>query len=518
MADYLAPFHLPKFTDDKFEEAQQKYVRENGYAITFPRLGDIIHVPIIKPITDQEKLLYYSARKNEIPQKRQIELESLKMRKRERMDRMLASPTPRLVRAFASVMQAIDDAQDAIITLAAIGRIAIRILPRFLSRFLMGPVGWLWLLAELMNGLMAPTACMLSPRKCKRALKGKLRGYPRHVRAKMKAYPRSGTIFPSFSEGIQALQVTKDIYGWGLSLGPIIGLATDLASGAVRWAMGKKVSFASPPTNIEIYRKAADKVHNYARFARPKEKMSRAEFSIWKTQKQLDGTWGYKRKEDDLVAAAIKMHTTYGGILRKTDYMEEALLYTSWEILQTGVQNILDDWNPLAMVEGLEHLEIEAPRCEDPLTLEIFAEKGMDPDDYVSWPSLGKRWATYEEISRSVAPIAAENFDHFDKTCPDLMLNTIVGHSVTNGAFLAMENLEGKGCLELEYHAGIDITEMLLDKGYSFPLTITEQQIYDFGYWTVAHQENGSRPTLDETLKYAKNSLGFEFITGTISD
>ena len=107
MADYLAPFHLPKFTDDKFEEAQQKYVRENGYAITFPRLGDIIHVPIIKPITDQEKLLYYSARKNEIPQKRQIELESLKMRKRERMDRMLASPTPRIARAFASIMQAV---------------------------------------------------------------------------------------------------------------------------------------------------------------------------------------------------------------------------------------------------------------------------------------------------------------------------------------------------------------------------------------------------------------------------
>lgn len=518
MADYLAPFHLPKFTDDKFAEEQQKYVRENGYAITFPRLGDIIHVPIIKPITDQEKGLYYSARKNEIPKRRMIELESLKMRKRERLDRMLVSPTPRLVRSFASVMQAVDDAQDALITLAAIGRIACRILPRFLSRFLMGPVGWLWLLAELMNGLMAPTACMLRPRSCKRALKGKLRNYPRHVRAKMKAYPRSGTIVPSFSEAIQALQVTKDIYGWGLSIGPIVGLATDLISGGVRWAIGQKVYIASPPNDIEIFRKAADKVNNYARFRRPKEKMDKYEFHQWKAQKQREGTWGYKRKEDDLIATAARMHTTYGGILRKTDYMEEALLYTSWEIIQTGIQNILDDWNPLEMVTGLEHLEIEAPRCEDPLTLEIFAEKGMDPDNYVSWPSLGKRWATYEEISRSVAPIAAENFEHFDTTCPDLRLNTIVGQSVTNGAMLSLENLEGPGSLELEYHAAMDITEMLLDHGYSFPRTITEQQIYDFGYWTVAHQENETRPTLDETLKYAKFSLGFEFITGTIND
>ncbi|MBA7472727.1 hypothetical protein ES707_08059 [subsurface metagenome] len=513
MADYLAPFHLPKFTDDKFEEEKQKYIAKNGYTVTFPGLEDIIHIGIVKPQTDDEKQLYRAGRKWEIPKNRQLELETLKTKKKERLERMMASPTPRIAQAYASIMQAVDDTQDALITLAAIGRIAMKVLPKFLSRFLAGPIGWLWLLSELMNGLMAPTSCMIRPRKCKRALKRKLRGYPKHVRAKMKAYPHSGKIFPSFSEGIQALQVTKDVYGWGLSLGPIIGLATDLASGAVRWAIGQKVTFEAAPGYVEIYRKAADKVNNYARFQRPKEKMDAYQFHQWKAQKQREGTWGYKRKEDDMIAAAIKMHTTYGGIVRKTDYMEEALLYASWEILQTGVLNILDEWNPLTMVEGLEHIETEAPRCDDPITEEIFREKGMDPDDYVSWPSLGKRWATYDEISRSVAPIAAENFRHFEDTCPDLRLNTIVGHSVTNGSHLAMENIEGPGSLELEYHAGIDITEMLLDKGYSFPKTITAQQIYDLGYWMIAHQENESRPTLDETLGYAKNSLDFEFIT-----
>ncbi|TKJ24802.1 MAG: hypothetical protein CEE41_05175 [Hadesarchaea archaeon B3_Hades] len=513
MADYTAPFHLPEFTDAAFEEKKAAYVRENGYVITFPRLGDIIHVPTTPPMTSAEKVLYYSKRKGEIPNTRLIELTAQKARKKERFDRMLASPTPKIARSFASIMTAIDDCQDAFITLAMIGRIACKVLPRVLSRFLIGPVGWLWLIAELMNALMMPTACALNPRGCKRAARKRLKNAPKTMRAKMKAYPKSGRFFPSFAEGIQALQVTKDVYGWGLSLGPIVGLAMDLVSGGVRWARGEKVAFRNPPSSIEIYQKAADKVNNYARWTRPKEPMSRAAFEIWKGEKIASGTWGIKNKQHDLVSRAAKMHATYGGVLRKTDWMEEALLYTTWEIVQTGAKNCLDHWNPLEMIDGLEHIQLEAPTLEDPLSEEIFLEAGMDPNIYVAWPSLGKRWATIEEISASTAPIAAENFEYFDENCPNGSLRYIAGQSVTNGGLLALSSLEGEEALEVEHHATIAIAEMVLDHGYSFPRTITDQQIYDFGYWTAAHQEMGSRPSLPETLSYAKNVLGFEFTT-----
>lgn len=504
---------MPEFTDPEFEDKHNAYVREHGYVITFPRLGDIISVPIRKPMTSEEKVLYYSGRRKEIPESRLIELTAIKMRKKERFDRMIASPTPKTIRSYASIMQAVDDAQDAFITLAAIGRIACKLLPRFLSRFLMGPIGWLWLIAELMNMLMMPTACMLNPRGCKRAARKKLKNFRKTTRAKMKAYPKSGRIIPSFSEGIQALQVTKDVYGWGLTLGPIIGIISDLGSGAVRWKMGQKVAFKSPPTDIEIYRKAADKVNNYARWRRPAGKMTKAQFEIWKGKKVDAGTWGVKSKQDDLVARAAKMHTTYGGIVRRTDWINEALMYTTGEIVASGYKNLQENWNPLEMIEGLEHLELEAPVCEDPLTEEIFHEAGMDPDDYVAWPSLGKRWATIDEISASTAPIAAENYEYFDENCPNELLKYIAGQSVTNGGLLAISALEGEEAIELEYHATIAITEMLLDHGYSFPRTITEQQIYDFGFWTAAHQEMGTRPSLWETLSYAKNTLGFEFTT-----
>lgn len=513
MADYTAPFRLPKFSDSKFEEEKASYVAKHGYTITVPGFQDIIHLPTYKPMTAEEKSLYYSKEQHKIPEKRRLELRAMKAKKKEQFERMLASPTPKLARSFASVMAATDNAQDAIITLAAIGRIACKILPRFLARFLAGPVGWLWLLAECMNFLMMPTACMLNPRACKRSMKGKLKNVPGNLRAKMKAYPSSGRIIPSFSEAIQMLQVTDNIYGWGVSIGPIFGLASDLVSGGVRWAMGEKVSFRNAPTNVEIYQKEKDKLHNYARWERPKTKMTKWEFNDWKTRKQMAGTWTPRTVQSDLIAEATKMHTTFGGLLIRTDWTNETCMYALNEIVQSGVQNVLDEWNPLVNVDGLEFIEIEAPIVTDPLTEEIFLEAGMDPDNYVAWPSLGERWATYEQISASTAPIAAANFKYFNENCPNFAFKHIAGQSGVNGGLLAISNLQGEKALSLEYHATLTITEMLLDHGYSFPRAISEQQIYAFGFWTAAHQQNGTRPTLKETLGYAKNSLGFEFTT-----
>lgn len=513
MADYTAPFHMPQFSDDKFEAKKAEYIKKHGYVITFPRIGDIISLGTTPPMTSEEKILYYSRRKNEIPQSRLRELQLSKARKKERFDRMMGSPTPKLVRSWASIMTAIDDCQDAFITLAAIGRIAVKFLPRILSRFLMGPIGWLWLVAECMNFLMMPTACALNPRGCKRALRIKMKGRKGNMKARMKAYPKSGSIIPSFSEGIQALQVSRDIYGWGLALGPIIGIATDLASGAIRFLRGEKVSFRNPPTDLEIFQKINDQQHNYARWRRPKGEMSKAAFEIWKFKKQQAGTWHTKSKVNDLIGNASKMHSTYGGILRKTDWMLEAAMYTTWEVAMTGARTVMDEWNPLENIEGLEHIQIEAPRCTCPLTEEIFLEAGMDPENYVGWPSLGKRWATIEEISASIAPIAAESFDHYSENCDNWMLKHVVEGSAINGGLAALSLIEGEETLDLEYHATLDITEMLLDHGFSFPRTVTETQIVDFGFWTVAHQENNTRPTLWETLAYTKNTLGFEFTT-----
>lgn len=535
MADYTAPFHMPKFSDEKFLAKKAEYVKKYGYAITIPRFDEIVHLGMHKPMTPQEKILWYSGKRGEIGRSRQLELLYQKERAKERYHKMLASPIPNVLSSITSVLSAIDDAQDAIISLAAIGRIACFFLPRFIAAFLAWPIGLLWLIATIMGLLIAPSACFLNPIACKRyirlkmamrkdTLKGKSRSVGKRVKAASKyelarlkagfrGYATSGSFMPSFSEAIQMLQVTDNIWGVGLSIGPVFGLAYDLMSGGVRWARGERVVFKSAPTDVEIYNKAADKYHTYARWKRPKTKMSRAEFLDWKEKKIAEGTWGVRSKQDKYVLQAQRIHQTGYALPRRTNWVEETLLYTNAEISGQGLQNVLNVWDPVVEVEGLEHIEIEGYNEPNPLVEAVLLEEGVDPAERIGWPSLGKRWASYEELQTSTAPVAANNIDHFSKFCPDENLRAISEMSATACGLQSIATMIGPEWLEIQYHACIDIAETLLDKRYAFPRSINERQIIDFALWTQAHEDNNTRPNLFEILSYAKNNLGFEFAT-----
>lgn len=535
MANYTAPFQLPEFTDAEYRAKKAKYVEKHGYSVTFPQIGDIIHLGLNKPMTDGEKALWYSGKRNEIPVKRLNNLYRQKAKSKEKYNKMLASPIPNWMSNYTSVLTAWDNVQDVIITLAAIGRIALKFLPRLALGWLAWPVSILWLVASIMSTIAAPTMCVLNPMACKRKMKKDLKRRKDMLKAwkkppekgtkawfnmeknrlkhGFKGYARSGGFLPSFSEGIQALQVTKDIWGVGLSIGPIFGLAYDLITGGVRWLIGQKVTFKNAPADIEIFRKADDAKHEYARWKRPKKKMSKSEFLAWKAKKVASGTWGVRSKMDEDIQRAMRLSQHSYGWKHNTVWEQEAAMYCGTEIAGQGVRNILDHWNPMENVEGLEHIEIEAYNEPNPLIEEMLREEGLDPDQGIAWPSVGKRWATYEEIQTSLAPIAAWNFEHFTDQCEDEDLLAVMENSAIEFGLHNIAELEGIRSIEIQYHAALNIAETLLDKNYSFPLSITVNQMIEFAAWTQAHEDLNTCPGLKEILAYAKNSLGFEFTT-----
>lgn len=535
MADYLAPFQLPEFTTDEYEKKKTNHIKKHGYTVTFPQIGDIIHLGLSKPMTEPEKILWYSGKRNDIPKRRLNDLYKQKARSKEKHERMLSSPIPNWVSNYTSVLTAWDNVQDVIITLAAIGRIAIKFLPRVLLGWLAWPIGLLWLIASIMSTIAAPSMCVLNPMGCKRKMKKemkrrkdmlKARGLPPEKGTKawskmeadrlkhgFKGYARSGSFMPSFSEGIQALQVTKDIWGVGLSIGPIFGIAYDLISGGVRWAIGQEVTFKNAPSDIEIYRKATDAKNEYARWKRPKTKMTRAEFLAWKASKIASGTWGIQSKQDEDVLRAMKASQHTYGWKHQTDWEVEAALYCGTEIAGQGIRNVLNHWNPMENIEGLEHIEIEAYNEPNPLIEEMLREEGLDPEKGVAWPQLGKRWATYEEIQTSLAPVAAENFEYFTENCDDENLKAVMENSAIEFGLHNIAMLEGTRSIEIQYHAALEIAETLLDNNYSVPLDIAEKQLVDFAWWMDACEETNTRPKLKEILRYARDVLGFEFTT-----
>ena len=241
--------------------------------------------------------------------------------------------------------------------------------------------------------------------------------------------------------------------------------------------------------------------------------MTHAEFSSWKAKKIASGTWGVRSQQDEVVQQAVKLHATGYGFPHRTNYQEEAANYALAEMSLQGIRNVLNYWDPESNVDGLEHIQIEAYNNPNPLIEEMLREEGVDPEEGIGWPVTGKRWQTYEEIQTTIAPVAAANIRHFTATCPDERLKAIGEMSATAAGLMAISFEVGEQNVGIQYHAAIDIAETLLDKRYAFPLTITEEQMIEFALWTQAHEDNNTRPNLRDILGYAKNSLGFEFIT-----
>jgi len=146
------------------------------------------------------------------------------------------------------------------------GRIALKLIPI---------VGWIVLVGDLLNlmsllfSLATPVYALLcaGPRAAlaggmpavvfKRALKSEmwtlasLNPFSRQARAARLV--RSAGRLPTFSNLIEVAQVTDSFYGWGLSLGGLVGLMQESAYAALGLASGKSVEvrtstpFARPP-------------------------------------------------------------------------------------------------------------------------------------------------------------------------------------------------------------------------------------------------------------------------------
>ncbi|MBA7554539.1 hypothetical protein ES705_47163 [subsurface metagenome] len=151
MADWTAPFKMPHTTTEQFIERKRKYVEKYGYRYSIPGFDDIFHLGIEKSITPDEDKLWKSGRKDEIPPVRRDEIYVIKAnRKRKYLD-MLGSPLPETLVNRAALLTAIDNAQDALSTLAVTGMLAARALPLAYRAAVLAGSGWIMIAAQCLD-------------------------------------------------------------------------------------------------------------------------------------------------------------------------------------------------------------------------------------------------------------------------------------------------------------------------------------------------------------------------------
>jgi len=465
--DWSAPFKLPKLTSEEYAKRKAAYVAKHGYTITIPGFEDIIHIPVSKPVTIEEQEHWRKKDYGWFSEERYHEIKYQKKRRKERFLSMLGSATPELFRNHASIMTAMDDTQDALATAAAIGIVAVKTLPRSIAGVLEGPVGWTMIGSEIFNTVMATQRGPMTALAGKRAIESTTELNPFTKKARLKRLKRMKRLMPTKGDVIQALQVTDGIFGWGVSLGQVMNLPIEIIAGNVRqFVYGQPVTVKYPVPDMRHWYKTI-------------KKMARGIGIMWGTYHATDDT--------ELTASLIGYN-----LMNQIDRSEQ-------------------EWDPMHWVGSLDKIQVRAPAPENVLTLEVYAETGMNPNDYRGWPGLNKEWATLEDIASAGQEVALDNFRGYCQRNKSNFMGMVGANNAVEGSLVHMGNLEAEDAVEADYTALCKITYALQHAGYYWPWYERPAQWEKLTRWVQTYEDVGNCPTLPDILSYAKHQCGIRF-------
>lgn len=419
--DLAAPFKLPEFSTAEFQKAQAAYVAKFGYTINLPGLDDILHVSTIQPMTDQEQLDWKAKNWKAFSYDRYTELKKNKDKKRARYLAMLGSPSPTILRNAGALLTSIDNAQDALTTLSVLGRVAIYAAPRLIGKAILGPVGWIMTAADVLNLAMAIGRAVTLPMMGKRLGEQTHGANPFSKASKIRRASLISRPFPTVGNVIEIAQVTDNVFGIGLCLGPIVGALEDIMTGGIRTLLGTKVRFGKKPPHTSPALYTAAKVP--------------------KALTMIAGS-GYI-PDDEVLLEVVAAH-----------YLSQQELYSNNK-----------GWNALRDVEDIKTAQISVPAPTNILTVEVLREEGHAQELFGGWPHSSEQWAVVDDIVNEYSIPGND----FLKTIMQMHAHDWLGHALgammTGAHEYEMSNLEGPDKIEVNYTEQAKWLNMMLQAG-----------------------------------------------------
>lgn len=472
MPDWTAPFEGPKLSSAEFKKKQEDYADEYGYRYSIPGFDDIIHLDFEKPMSAEEERWWKQKKYSEFTPERYDEIKYMKWKRREKYLDMLGSPVPDILNTRASLMTAIDNAQDAMSVVAAIGIITANWLPRQISKVITGPLGWMMATADILNLAMeflTPEQRLIARKRLNEEL---TENNPYSKKARLKKIERLQKHGLGLGKILEALQVTKDVFGQGISLGPLMGLPVSIISGAARWALGKPVYVRYPIPNIPIWKRRILRAFN-----------------------------------SDPIVMGVK------GLLSTLD-KHKYLITGNLRAQNAKVHGSV--WNPIEKLDNVGNIEVMAPVPWNILTLEVIQEIDAAGIDKIGWPSTGEKWSTVDDISMSTHRSISSRFDRY---CKNNRRNWEGFVGASNGCMSAMYNLDyigGPGNVEYDYIAAEKSSYGMYTMGYRMPQNLSHSQMSRFISYMEDHEARGTCPSTYDAMNFAKNICGFTFEKGQL--
>lgn len=171
-----------------------------------------------------------------------------KQLKKERIMRMLTkkSPVPEALQWVPDVINKIDDAQDLLTTALWLAKPLIRKLPMRVIPF----VGWALTISDIANLATMTLSMSMTPGLIKPDIHKKLKDTKykkKDMTERVAKFLKPGGWRRKFGDILQAAQASETVTGIGLTLGSVMGCASDTMWGLYRATMGERVEVRLPP-------------------------------------------------------------------------------------------------------------------------------------------------------------------------------------------------------------------------------------------------------------------------------
>jgi len=512
MADWTGPFHRPHMPSAQFDKLKEKYIKKHGYTITVPGLEDIFHFGTEKPMTIEEEKNWRARNYGAFTPDRKEEIQYMKNRRKEQFLAMLGSPSPKILNARTSIMTSIDDAQDALSTLGAIGTLAYMAGGAVARKMIGGPLGWVLGAGDALNfvnGVIAPENRMLKNKKVTEAVTGhghkssrsglKLKDKMKALKErdwKMRRLKRVQEEAKHLKGGgwkgkiIEGLQTTDNVYGKGISLGAVMNLPWDIMSGAVRHSYGAEVHWKWPSIDVGHWGKVArGAVRNWLAFeGAPEHYFTEEHHSPVTTVKKR---WGIADAVGDDIYSQMKI-----GLFLATQV----------------VHMTADQIDPLDGDQSIGDLEIKAPEPKNILTREVIQEAGDRIEDGVAWPATGEKWNNMRELMEESSQNITDNANAYAERNKHSVKGWAVATHATNAGLYALENLAGTGTVQIEHNPSYRIINGLQWLNFVHEKGITDGQKRIFTEYLQKCDDQNYTPHTKEVIDFAQRHCGFGFV------
>lgn len=455
--------------DSYWNKKKADYIAKNGYTIKIPGLEDVFKFDISASPTEAEEKLWKKKDYEALGPERTEEIRHIKQLRKETYLDMISDPSFQLSQARSTIIDKIDDLNDGAFTGAALSAIASVFASGATKEALRSIAGWGFGAASLLdffNSLFTPERQLVNK---KRDIDGITKENPFTKKARSKNVTKfiAGKSWPAFV--IQGLQTTKELFGVGISLGPIVSLPERILGGTYRYMNGDPVTVVTP--------------------------------------------WGTKKKfvRDPLYSAEAL--ATLNQFMHHTndDYIGFMMILAN--LHSQILQPLFDRWNPISEIPNPMDIVVEASAAKSLISIEILEEVDPDALDKVAWPLTGTRFATLGELTEGTAEIAKQNFLNFCERQKDSLFGLTCAFNASEAAQNTLEAFCGRGEIMYDYTAWCKSLHAILDAGYDIPPDLNPQQKACFTDWLEAHEASGTSPSLPELVAYPKNNCGFELQT-----